>query len=138
MGLPDGMSTRARYFRNRLNAGATFRTGLRRAGLAGAALALAALSALAAPLAAQAITDSRADELRHLVRQDCGSCHGLRLTGGLGAPITAEALEGRDPDDLALLILDGMPGTAMPGWRPLLEENEARWIAEYLLKGDQP
>jgi cytochrome c55X len=26
-----------------------------------------------------------------------------------------------------------MPGTAMPGWRPLLTEDEARWIADYLL-----
>ncbi|WP_347266649.1 cytochrome c [Paracoccus sp. (in: a-proteobacteria)] len=80
------------------------------------------------------ITEDRAAELRHLVRQDCGSCHGLRMTGGLGRAITPEALAGRDPADLAAIVLDGMPGTAMPGWRPLLSEDEARWIADYLLK----
>ncbi|RQP06379.1 MAG: cytochrome c [Paracoccus sp. BP8] len=91
-------------------------------------LALLAGTAIAGPPDA-----ARQDQLRHLVRQDCGSCHGLRLTGGLGRPITAGALAGRDAEDLAGLILDGMPGTAMPGWRPLLTEDEARWIADYLL-----
>ena len=27
-----------------------------------------------------------------MVRQDCGSCHGLRLTGGPGPALTREAL----------------------------------------------
>ena len=100
---------------------------------------LAALMlAFALPVQAGEVAPARAEELRHMVRQDCGSCHGLRLTGGLGSPITAQALAGRDPDELAMLILDGMPGTAMPGWRPLLTEDEARWIADYLLQKEMP
>lgn len=95
---------------------------------------LALLLVLLAGTAAAGPPDAaRQDQLRHLVRQDCGSCHGLRLTGGLGRPITAQALAGRDAEDLSGVILDGMPGTAMPGWRPLLTEDEARWIADYLL-----
>ena len=42
-----------------------------------------------------------------------------------------------DRDGLALIILDGVPGTAMPPWRPLLTEAEALWIADYL-KGETP
>lgn len=100
---------------------------------------LAALMlAFALPVQAGEVAPARAEELRHLVRQDCGSCHGLRLTGGLGSPITAQALAGRDPDELAMLILDGLPGSAMPGWRPLLTEDEARWIADYLLQKEMP
>lgn len=99
---------------------------------------VAFLLALALPVHAQAVAPEREHELRHMVRQDCGSCHGLRLTGGLGSPITPEALAGRDPDDLARLILDGLPGSAMPGWRPLLTEAEARWIADYLLRKEIP
>lgn len=99
----------------------------------------AILCLLAAPaIGAEEISASRAEALGHMVRQDCGSCHGLRMTGGLGSPITPEALDGRDPDEVAALILDGMPGTAMPGWRPLLTEAEARWIADYLLRKDGP
>ena len=100
---------------------------------------LAALMlAFALPVQAGEVAPARAEELRHMVRQDCGSCHGLRLTGGLGSPITAQALAGRDPDDLATLILDGLPGSAMPGWRPLLTADEARWIADYLLQKEMP
>ncbi|MEZ5685331.1 MAG: cytochrome c [Paracoccaceae bacterium] len=66
--------------------------------------------------------------------QDCGSCHGLTRKGGLGSPLTREALEGMDRQVIAEIILDGMPGTAMPPWRPLMTEEEAYWIADYLLE----
>lgn len=69
-----------------------------------------------------------------MVIQDCGSCHGLTRKGGLGTAITPEALAGTTRDGLALIILDGVPGTAMPPWRPLISEADAAWIADYLLK----
>lgn len=120
--------------------------------MADAPLLAAALAAAAAVLAASALpaaapagaggasmsaipmTAQRAAELEHMVVQDCGSCHGLTMKGGLGLPITPQALEGRDPDGLAAIILDGVPGTAMPPWRPLISESEARWIADWLMK----
>ena len=71
--------------------------------------------------------------LERLVLQDCGSCHGLTRKGGLGPDIRKEALAHRTADELADVILDGVPGTAMPPWRPLISEAEAAWIAEYLL-----
>jgi cytochrome c55X len=73
--------------------------------------------------------------LTDLVRQDCGSCHGLTLRGGLGKPLTADRLTQWDREQLALIILDGVPGTPMPPWRPLLGEAEARWIADALKSG---
>lgn len=87
----------------------------------------------ALPAAAE-IAPARQAELTHMVTQDCGSCHGLTLKGGLGRAITPADLADRDPADLTTIILDGLPGTAMPPWRPLLTEAEARWIADYLLK----
>jgi cytochrome c55X len=72
-----------------------------------------------------------------MVIQDCGSCHGLTMKGGLGRPLTREALAHADREGLALIVLDGVPGTAMPPWRPLLSEAEALWIADYL-KGETP
>lgn len=80
------------------------------------------------------IPPERAAELQRMVVQDCGSCHGLTMKGGLGKAITPEALAGRDAEGLAAIILDGILGTAMPPWRPLISEPEALWIAEYLLK----
>ena len=80
------------------------------------------------------ISAERARQLERLVLQDCGSCHGLTRKGGLGSPLTTEALEGAAADGLAAIILDGVPGTAMPPWRPLLTEADAVWIARYLLE----
>lgn len=97
----------------------------------------AILCLLALPAAAGSIAPDEAARLEHLVRQDCGSCHGLTLRGGLGNPLTPEALSHATPDGLAAVILDGIPGTAMPPWRPLLSPDEALWIARYLLE-DMP
>jgi len=83
------------------------------------------------------ITPEQTLWLEHMVTQDCGSCHGLTLKGGLGRALTTEALAGADPATLTAIILDGVPGTAMPPWRPLLTEEEARWIADYLTTKDQ-
>ena len=90
------------------------------------------LVAALAMAAAAGIAPERQAQLEHMVIQDCGSCHGLTMKGGLGRPITPQALTGHDPEGLAAIILDGVPGTAMPPWRPLLTEAEALWIAEYL------
>lgn len=87
------------------------------------------------PALAQAVPASRAAELVRIVRQDCGSCHGMRLTGGLGPALTREALADKPVVALAATILHGRPGTPMPGWRGLLSDVDARWIAEQLASG---
>lgn len=93
---------------------------------------LAAILAASMSVTPAEIAPPRQAELEHMVVQDCGSCHGLTMKGGLGTPITPEALAGRDREGLAAIILDGIPGTAMPPWRPLVSEAEALWIADWL------
>lgn len=97
----------------------------------------AALLLLASlPLSAQADpVPARRAELLHLVVQDCGSCHGLRMEGGLGVPLTPQALAGKDRDGLAMTILQGRYGTTMPPWSPFMSEAEAGWIVDQLMKG---
>ena len=102
---------------------------------AGVALALVAAAASLSPALAAEPAGARLDELVHMVRQDCGSCHGMRLTGGLGPALTPQALAGKPIDSLVATIYQGRPGTPMPGWRTMLTEEEARWIAEALLAG---
>ncbi len=85
---------------------------------------------------AQAAPDaSRSRELVRMVRQDCGSCHGMRLTGGLGPALTREALTDVPLESLAATIYHGRPGTPMPPWRAMLSEAEAQWIAVRLQQG---
>ena len=94
------------------------------------------LAALLLPATAADQPDTaRRAELIRLVRQDCGSCHGMRLSGGLGLALTPEALRGKPVEGLVATIYYGRPGTAMPGWKPFLSEAETRWIAEQLLTG---
>ncbi|SLN53558.1 c-type cytochrome [Ruegeria meonggei] len=88
---------------------------------------LVATSALAAD-----VIDPNA--LKRLVHQDCGSCHGLSLKGGLGPDLRSDTLQHYNPEILTGVILDGIPDTAMPPWRPLISEEEAEWIARYLLQ----
>ncbi|SPH23830.1 hypothetical protein DEA8626_02902 [Defluviimonas aquaemixtae] len=92
-------------------------------------IAILLLSSL--PASAEIATD-RANRLEHIVEQDCGSCHGLTMNGGLGSPLTPTALSATESEGIAEIILEGVPGTAMPRWRPLLSEEDALWIADYL------
>jgi len=94
-----------------------------------------ALVALGAAASAQAPTPEREQALVRIVRQDCGSCHGMRLTGGLGPPLTREALAERPLDAIVATTLFGRPGTPMPSWRTLLSDDDARWIALRLREG---
>lgn len=94
-----------------------------------------ALVAMIVPAVAQEVSPERAAALSSLVRQDCGSCHGMTLKGGLGRPLLPEALDGIDKAALAAVILDGIPGTPMPPWRGLLTDGEALWIAGSLKEG---
>ncbi len=77
----------------------------------------------------------RQQELVNLVRQDCGSCHGMTLQGGLGPPLTAAALSGKPAEYLRGVILDGRAGTPMPPWRPFVSESEVRWMVDMLKRG---
>ncbi len=94
-----------------------------------------ALLALAWPVAAGAVSDARKSELEHLVRQDCGSCHGMTLKGGLGKPLLPDDLAAMDETQIRDVILEGMPGTPMPPWKSLLTRDDAEWIAGRLKKG---
>lgn len=99
-------------------------------------LAFAALCASGAQ--AEPLDDARRADLENLLRQDCGSCHGLTLKGGLGPPLLPATI-GAVPEELLIeAILDGRPGTPMAPWRPLLSEAEAAWLVELMKRGEQP
>jgi cytochrome c55X len=108
--------------------------GLGVAGPAGAATDAAV--AVVRETAAAAPQPTRQRELLHLLKQDCGSCHGMRLTGGLGPALTPEALRAKPAASLVATIVSGRPGTAMPPWRRFLSEAEAEWLVARMLMGD--
>ncbi len=77
----------------------------------------------------------RRQALIHMVIQDCGSCHGLTLKGGLGPALLPADLADKDVPGLVATIHQGRPGTAMPPFKSLLNEAEAAWIVEQLRQG---
>lgn len=84
-------------------------------------------SAIAEPL-----SDKRQGELRNLLEQDCGSCHGMTLKGGLGPALTSEALKNKPIELLRYTISEGRPGTPMPAWKSLLSKDDIHWLAHTL------
>jgi cytochrome c55X len=85
--------------------------------------------------AGEEVDQQRQHDLVRLVRNDCGSCHGLKLNGGLGPSLMPAALAGKAPEGLRETILRGRAGTAMPPWSRFLSEEEANWIVGQLMKG---
>ena len=76
---------------------------------------------------------ARQKELVRLVRQDCGSCHGMTLQGGLGPALLPATLKDKPAEGLAATIYYGRPGTPMPPWKQFVSEAEASWIVDKLM-----
>lgn len=86
-------------------------------------------------LLADEVNPVRQQQLVHLLQQDCGSCHGLTLKGGLGPALTVNALKDKPKEAMVATILSGRPGTPMPPWSNQLTEQDVRWLVEYLYQG---
>lgn len=81
------------------------------------------------------LSEARQEELLYLLKQDCGSCHGMRLMGGLGPSLLPADIAAATVEDLMSVILEGRPGTAMPPWKALINEVDARWLSQTLKSG---
>ena len=77
----------------------------------------------------------RQKELVRLVRQDCGSCHGMTLQGGLGPALLPATLQEKPAEGLVATIYYGRPGTPMPPWKQLMSGGGGAWIVRKLIRG---
>lgn len=100
-----------------------------------AASAVAIGATMAAAGSATAPSPERQAELIYRVEQDCGSCHGLTMKGGLGPALLPASLADKPDDLLAEIVINGVPGTPMPPWAFEIERGEALWIVQQLKKG---
>ncbi|MDC8786432.1 c-type cytochrome [Roseateles koreensis] len=109
-------------------------------GLSGAMLAAHAQDKPLAPQTPPVLTQAqdtppgpaRQAQLRRILSQDCGSCHGLTLKGGLGPDLRVDAMRALPHTAIASTIYDGRPGTPMPPWKSMITRAEAEWLASYL------
>ncbi len=102
---------------------------------AGKALVAVMVAALISGQALAAPSQERQAELLYRLRQDCGSCHGLTLKGGLGPPLLPADLAGKNDAALIATILQGRPGTPMPPWAFEISAAEAGWLVGQLKEG---
>ncbi len=102
--------------------------------LGACATALALLVAATVAVAGEPSATRKA-ELLHRLKHDCGSCHGLTMKGGLGPPLLPDSLAERSREELAAVILDGVPATPMPPWQGELTAEEAAWLVQVLQEG---
>ena len=85
--------------------------------------------------AMSAISVERKAELHNLLTQDCGSCHGMTLKGGLGPALTVEVISNKPRELILETVLNGRPGTPMPPWKNILSREEIEWLVDMLYKG---
>ena len=84
---------------------------------------------------ADTLSHERKAELKNLLVQDCGSCHGMTMKGGLGPALTPEVLKSKPRQMIEITITHGRPGTPMPPWKNLLSSDEINWIIDTLYRG---
>lgn len=87
------------------------------------------------PALSAGVDAARQAELLHLLKHDCGSCHGMTRKGGLGPSLLPDKLRARPQALLVNTVLEGRPGTPMPPWRGLLSEQDVHWLVEALRQG---
>ncbi len=102
---------------------------------AGKALVAMSIAALMSSHGLAEPSQGRQQELIYRLRQDCGSCHGMTLKGGLGPPLLPADLAGKDDAALIDTILHGRPGTPMPPWDFEISAAEAGWLVGQLKEG---
>ena len=81
------------------------------------------------------LSAERQTELTHLLRHDCGSCHGMTLKGGLGPALTPDVLNNKPEEYLFHVISFGRKGTPMPPWQGILSNDDIRWLVDALKEG---
>jgi len=99
--------------------------------LSASVLSLLCLTAVGA----ETLPPQRRTQLHDLLVQDCGSCHGLTMHGGLGPALLPATLRDKPRELLIDTVMNGRPDTAMPPWAPLLSRDEAAWMIDQLRRG---
>lgn len=84
---------------------------------------------------AETLTPQRKSELNNILIQDCGSCHGMTMKGGLGPALTPDVLKNKSRQMIEVTITYGRAGTPMPPWNTMFSKQEINWIVDTLYTG---
>lgn len=69
----------------------------------------------------------------------CASCHGEKLTGGIGPNLVDETwLHGGRPTEIYQTVNNGVAAKGMPSWGPVLGAKKASEVVAFILSKHQP
>ncbi len=83
-------------------------------------------------IAGAEVSAKNSQSLQHLIKHDCGSCHGMTLKGGLGPSLLSTDLKDKSDELLFVTISEGRVGTPMPAWKSLLSKEDINSIIKIL------
>jgi mono/diheme cytochrome c family protein len=93
---------------------------------------LIAILAMASPVLALNFEESVANG-RKLYVKNCASCHGAEGEGGIGPALNEkEKLDSLGLENVRHTIEEGVAGTAMPGWKGVLTEDEIEDLVNFI------
>ena len=85
-------------------------------------------------LAAEPAAERQA-EIRTMLQNSCGGCHGATLQGAMGPSLQPAALASKADDLLIETITNGRKGTMMSSWKATFEPDEIKWLVGVLKSG---
>ena len=70
---------------------------------------------------------------KQVFEENCSSCHRVDGGGGVGPNLTDNCFKnGGDIVSIQNVLYDGVPGTAMPPWRPILDRERIAEVSLYV------
>jgi glucose/arabinose dehydrogenase len=79
------------------------------------------------------VAQAAAQEVRRIYREQCASCHGQNLEGGLGGSLVDGVWRhGADDESVARVIREGVVENGMPGYGAVLDEAQTRSLVVYI------
>ncbi|MBF0263906.1 MAG: c-type cytochrome [Gammaproteobacteria bacterium] len=78
------------------------------------------------------VTQSRRQEIKQFVLEECTYCHGMKLQGDVGPPLQHYNLRLLPDGYIAEYIRVGRPGTRMRSWGDAFTREELKWLAQWL------
>lgn len=84
-------------------------------------------------LCATGLASPGKSKVEDLYRENCASCHGDSLDGGMGASLVDRAWKYGDTDlEIAAVISNGIPDAGMPAFQEALSPGEIRSLVVYI------
>ena len=71
-------------------------------------------------------------DVASVFEKECQGCHGPNHEGGVGADLRPNVIAKKNAEDLAQVILNGRPGTAMPPFKEKFSQADAQKMVDYL------